>query len=600
MKEEKKGRPWHFIPKNKSRQRRLHWVFFDTETQVVHEDEKVQKQKLKLGYAVHIRFDRAKKCQKQIFFTTPEEFGKFIESSVHEKERLHIASMNLAFDFAVSGIGRYLHDAGWKLQGVFINESCSILQYRKEKKKIIFLDIWNFVKSSVRQLGEVLDFPKLDIDFENCTDEELRRYCARDVHIITYFIGVYQEFVLQHDLGCMGITTPQQAFTSFRHRFMKKRILVHNHKETLELEREAYHGGRSECFFIGRKEEKVYALDVNSMYPYVMKENLFPARLKLYSFGKLKLSLMEKFLYDYCIIARVEIETDEPVYPCRTSERLIFPVGRFWTTLCTGSLRYAMEKGHVRNLDVFSMYNPEDLFSEFVQFFYGLKQYYRSEKNPVFEKMAKLILNSLYGKFGQRVKEIEPVGEDPFVEMGIREVKDIDSGERWREIIVNHTIYVERTEEEESIHSFPAIAAHVTDYARLHLWKLIQKAGRKNVLYVDTDSLFVNREGYERLQDEISPDELGKLKLEHVWDWIEIHGCKDYEYPGGVKRKGIRSTARQLSENEFEQLHFPTFRGIIRKSQSGFVEVEKVKKRLSRQYEKGIVNEDGSVDPIRL
>jgi len=38
--------------------------------------------------------------------------------------------------------------------------------------------------------------------------------------------------------------------------------------------------------------------------------------------------------------------------------------------------------------------------------------------------------------------------------------------------------------EEESANSMPAISAHVTDYARLYLWRLIDQAGLKNCFTV--------------------------------------------------------------------------------------------------------------------
>jgi len=571
----RRERKWHFLKDNKVNQKKLNWVFFDTETQVVTEDERVQKQNLKLGYAVHIRFDHKNKKQKEIFFTTPEEFGLFLERSVRDKGVLYVAAMQVAFDFGVSGIGKYLDNNGWEIKKPIVSESCVILYYRKDKKTIVFMDIWNYVKTSVKALGNTLDLPKLDIDFEKCTDEELREYCKRDTEIIAYFIEQYIKFIEDHDLGNMGITTPHQSFNAYKHRFRKKPLLIHNHKETLELERESYYGGRTECFRIGKIDEEIYVLDINSMYPYIMKENLFPSNFKLYSYKGRNLSSLKILLSSYLVIARVLIETDEAVYPYRRNGKLIFPAGRFWTTLCTGSLRYALEKGHIIDVDV-------------------------EQGNKVYRNFAKLIMNSLYGKFGQKVKNIEPVGYDPDIEMGIRYIKDYDTGKRWSEIVINHKIFAEASKEDEAYDSFPAISAHVTDYARLHLWKLIKKAGKENVFYSDTDSLFVNRKGYERLQDEIDPYKLGKLKLEHVWDWIKIYGCKDYEYPGGVKRKGIKKNATQISDDEFEQIHFPTMRRVIMENQSGYIVLNKVRKKLKREYDKGIVKPDGKVEPIEI
>jgi len=82
----------------------------------------------------------------------------------------------------------------------------------------------------------------------------------------------------------------------------------------------------------------------------------------------------------------------------------------------------------------------------------------------------------------------------------------------------------------EASNSFVAIASFVTAYARCYLWELIEKAGEENVLYMDTDSLFVTKKGYENLKDYLDNKELGKLKLEDVTEDLTIWGAKLYKF----------------------------------------------------------------------
>jgi len=64
---------------------------------------------------------------------------------------------------------------------------------------------------------------------------------------------------------------------------MKEKIYIHDQVTTSEFEREAYFGGRVECFRLGNfTDEFFYNIDVNSMFPSVMKENLYPVKLKNY------------------------------------------------------------------------------------------------------------------------------------------------------------------------------------------------------------------------------------------------------------------------------------------------------------------------------
>ena len=48
--------------------------------------------------------------------------------------------------------------------------------------------------------------------------------------------------------------------------------------------------------------------------------------------------------------------------------------------------------------------------------------------------------------------------------------------------------------------SCPIIASTVTAYARCYLFDIMRKAGLENVLYCDTDSVFLTEDGYEGIR----------------------------------------------------------------------------------------------------
>jgi DNA polymerase elongation subunit (family B) len=146
--------------------------------------------------------------------------------------------------------------------------------------------------------------------------------------------------------------------------------------------------------------------------------------------------------------------------------------------------------------------------------------------------------------------------------------------------------------------SIPSISSTVTAHARMLLWKLIKIAGRENVLYCDTDSLFVSRSGYDNLKDWISPTELGKLKLEKS-GIVEIRGCKDYTFNGEVKRKGIKKNAEKIGDGVYRQLQFLTKSSKYRNGTvDGIIVVKWIEKEVSGIYDKGIVDENGTISPF--
>ncbi|GAI80077.1 unnamed protein product, partial [marine sediment metagenome] len=86
----------------------------------------------------------------------------------------------------------------------------------------------------------------------------------------------------------------------------------HNNKQAIDLERESYKGGRVECFYLGDlTNENYYMLDVNSLYPFVMRNNVYPVKYK-YILHKIRQQDLALLLQDKAVVAKVLVETDLP------------------------------------------------------------------------------------------------------------------------------------------------------------------------------------------------------------------------------------------------------------------------------------------------
>jgi hypothetical protein len=147
--------------------------------------------------------------------------------------------------------------------------------------------------------------------------------------------------------------------------------------------------------------------------------------------------------------------------------------------------------------------------------------------------------------------------------------------------------------------SMPVISSAVTSYSRMYLWELIMKAGRENVYYCDTDSLFTNQKGYHNLifGGLIHDTKLGSLKLEEVGN-VNIFGVKNYVFNGESKLKGIKKDAILVGENEYEQFQFLTKASKYRKGiDDGIVMLDPIRKKVSNNYDKGTVK-NGIVSPL--
>ena len=128
----------------------------------------------------------------------------------------------------------------------------------------------------------------------------------------------------------------------------------------------------------------------------------------------------------------------------------------------------------------------------------------------------------------------------------------------------------------------------------------MKMSGRENVYYCDTDSLFTNANGRDRLHSVLDDQLLGALKVEGVTDEMEIHGLKDYRFGEHVALKGVRDPHNPIAPNVYRLETFRGLKGALRDHDLNRMIVTRGVKRLKRIYDKGIVHDDGSVTPFPL
>lgn len=592
----------HVLSSNKGQSIPSHCLWFDVETYDLPKRGDRIPSRMRLFTAVYQRLDSKTRKYKPKWYKgkLPAEFYHLVKSCIRKKTCLDIFSANIWFDMRHVKILEYLLSDGYKIIKFFDRGKTFYMKLRKKPYSIAFINVQNIIPFSVSKMGEVIGLPKLKVDFDNVSDEMLYVYCKRDTEIIYKTLLTWFKFIRDNNLGNFKPTIASQALTAFVHRFMKHKIYIHDTNHILNMERDAYQGGRTDTRFIGKvRQSPIYVMDINSQYPYVMSKHYFPYRLCRYRKYP-DPEKVYKMCKHYCVIARCDISTNEPVYGHSIDNRLCFPVGRFTQSLATASYMYAYEHGHIARVREAAFYNKSYLFKSWSQELYNKRLEAKNKGNGVYSTLIKLILNSLYGKFGQRGDlTLEETITDNF-DYYSNSYYNIDEGAWVIDMQIGNFKRVSMRMCEEGFNSFPAIAAHVTDYARLYLWELIKQAGPKNVYYFDTDSMFVNSNGYMRLLDKIDHDKLGMLKCEKRIENLTIHGLKDYEYDNEYKHKGIPKTAKQLSNNTFQYLFFPGLRTDLQNNMSNDYEKRYVIKKLNREYKKGILLSSGYTKPYHL
>ncbi len=336
------------------------------------------------------------------------------------------------------------------------------------------------------------------------------------------------------------------------------------------------------------------------MYPAIMHKYEFPTQYATFwkdvSIDEYK-ELREK---GYLVSAYCDVDTDEPVYPTRHENKLVFPLGKFTTYLTSPEIDYGVEHNHITRLRQVAVYHSDPIFKEFVDYFYNLRLAAKKEGDERQSFFLKIMMNSLYGKFGQNGRKWQTLDtQEGFEDIKVWQEYNNDTGEITDFRQMGRVVQQLQTDDE-SMNSHPSIAAHITAEARMYLWRLMKQAGFENVYYCDTDSLFCNKEGADRLSEFLDDDKLGMLKIEEITTDFELFTLKDYKFGKSIKIKGVRDPLDVRSKNVYGMLQFRGLKGTMREKDFGRIVITRGTKTLTRKYTKGIVHSDGWVTPFVL
>jgi hypothetical protein len=424
-------------------------------------------------------------------------------------------------------------------------------------------------------------------------------------------------------LGSHEHTAAAQAQRGFRQTYMSYPIYVHDSRPAIDMERAALYGGRCECKFIGTvfdwnapnedtpnplwptpwkvAEGSIYQLDVNSLYAAMAGATQLPTRLDAVlghmGVGTLKLACRAR-----CVIAEVEVDTDKPVVPVRHEGLTIFPVGFFRTTLCGPELELAIDSGADVHCIRAAVYAQAPIYRDYVLALYRARMMASRQDNRELAQVIKALLNASFGRWAQRTKrwksDNEAIAWAPFAQWWQRD-RPTGKIEQWRSFAWQAQRLVDDGEPNES---FPAISAYIASYARVRLWDLIQQAGPANVYYYDTDSIWCNQLGYDRLKQagELSCEDRGRLKLAGQYGEVEFVGWKRYVADGKLTMAGLPEQHRVNDGVSVEFCRAPAISHFLARHEAPGIAAQDVRARIRVPYQLGKVNNDGTVMPLEI
>jgi len=443
---------------------------------------------------------------------------------------------------------------------------------------------------------------------------------ARAMLVGSWAVG-WSRLVQEQHWGPLRPTAAGQAIAAFRAKHMKHLVLCHDNTEAKQLERDAYYPGRCEAYRIGFVDGPIFHLDVRACYPSISRDERVPCRFK--GISTPAQDEIQRLAEDgWLIIADVTLETNQANYPYRDGENVIYPMGRFRTQLCWPELEDAITNGRVVKVHKVARYEGDKLLEGWSNEMLDLRACTFEEGLPTLQVGIKCIANALYGAFAKRSRRwiacphTTPPG--PYYlwygqECGkcypVSNARDgrgeLASGfegtgnqiTRWRSIGWAAEFEVAERESPESV---TAVSAWVCSLGRRYMQRLLQTAGGGNVVYCDTDSLWVNERGIDNLSHAgcVKGGSFGYLGIKGSFNSVIIHGHKSYSAGLAGAHCGVPAGAMIQQDGSAEWDSFEMIMSACRRRDRPLAIVVNRRRGSPTAYTGGHVTPDGMVTPL--
>ncbi len=416
-----------------------------------------------------------------------------------------------------------------------------------------------------------------------CFKLEAVKYCKLDCkclhEVITKFNAlIFGEFKIN---AHRALTLPSLAMKIYKTHFMPENSIYQLLGPIEQAIRQSYTGGAVDVYIphnrithflsnVRTEFKNLFYYDVNSLYPTVMSKFLMPVGKPTYFEGDIRKIDPNAYGFFYCKMTSPDY-LEHPILQRRIKTvnglRTVAGLGTWSGWICSIEMDNAIKFGYQFEILHGYQFEQGDLFSDYINKMYSLRMEY--EKGHPLNLIAKLLMNSLYGKFGMKME---------VTRVDIYKILDEEDIITFREIIKSYgesihdwvlldnsyivirdsSVELEYNKDEDMYHGQDvniAIASAVTASARVFMSSFKNNQLFK-LFYTDTDSIVIDRP----LPDEMIGNSLGQLKLEHtikkaVFLAPKVYGLVTEDGAEVIKIKGITPEAvSSVHINELEHL----------------------------------------------
>jgi len=379
--------------------------------------------------------------------------------------------------------------------------------------------------------------------------KDILLYCERDSLCLAVIIEKFAELI--YDLYKLNIhkypTASSLSMAIYQSNFLESEDLIPLISGDIYKDiKKAYHGGHTEVYKL-YSDKPVYSYDYVSMYPSQMINQYMPVG-KINKFignpllnGETLETLKDKLAFIKCTIYVGKSKKKRPVY-----QTLVNINGELRSVCATGTflnqmvyvpelLKYQeITNGLTRiipeSIEMGYLFEKKIIFKDFIEYLFNLKN--SVDKNNPLYQIAKILMNSLYGRMGlkQELTEYKFMDKVEVEKFSMNEnvtIKDIIEFNN----LLKSLVITEKYSDEVTLKSSVPIAAAITAHARMYMAPLLLDE-ELDILYIDTDSFkctqkITELERYKHL----GHNGLGGLKYEYTFKEFIALGPKVY---GGI------------------------------------------------------------------
>lgn len=443
-------------------------------------------------------------------------------------------------------------------------DRADIIGFRRGHTVFRWVSVTNWADLTLTDMAKHVQYPMPE---QSSEFDKWRAHgwpCEAQARMMHTYVQRAMTWWVTEGCGSWKDTPGAAAWSSFTRRGGDTGIMRHEHEPSLVLEDRASFGGRASAFYCGpigdpatwgdlsgaptprattsRVLSRVHRYDVRSMYPTLLRDQLYPVKLIEHT-RNISPEMLGLWLDGSCVIAAVRVRTDEPEYPLRGEDGPTYPVGQFDTVLTSPELARAISRRQLVTVYEASLYKAGRPFQKWANWVLALRDIARAKGSPAGELFVKTLANALSGRLGRK-------------RIGWHDAPGVTPMQWWGQWLYDDgmhatpTMYraicgrVQRLEHEEwRPGTLGACYAHLTAYGRVMMADIRERVGHDAVLWQDTDALLVTDAGRARLLTDpaYDPDRYGHLRHELTASNGQITTAKHYWLDGRWVLAGIAS-----------------------------------------------------------